>query len=270
MPSKERTRHTDQLVSGLVSVITPVYNSAAYLEACVASVQAQTYTDWELLLVDDASSDNSMQLIHSLAAKDARIRYFTNPQNQGAAFSRNLATREAKGEYIAFLDSDDLWEPEKLQLQIDKMQQSGNPVCFGSYIRIDEQDNELGIRIKAIPELTYNKQIRNNYIGNLTGIYNALELDKILAPNIRKRQDWAVWLEAIKRSGQPALGIQQDLARYRVGQASISSKKWKLLGYNFRFYKEFLQFSWLKSAGYTLLFLWEYFVHRPKWIEHYK
>ena len=83
MPSKDRTRHTDQLVPGLVSVITPVYNSGAYLEACVASVQAQTYTDWELLLVDDASSDNSMQLIHSLAAKDARIRYFTNPQNQG-------------------------------------------------------------------------------------------------------------------------------------------------------------------------------------------
>ena len=270
MPSKEKTRHTDQLVPGLVSVITPVYNSAAYLEACVASVQAQTYTNWELILVDDASTDNSLELVQSLCAGDARIRYYSNDKNQGAAFSRNLATQEAKGEYIAFLDSDDLWEPQKLQLQIDKMQESDNPVCFGSYVRIDGDGNELGIRIKAMPELSYSKQIRNNYIGNLTGIYNAAELDKILAPDIRKRQDWAVWLEAIKRSGQPAVGIQQDLARYRVGQASISSNKWKLLRYNFRFYREYLQFSGLKAMRYTVVFLWEYFVQRPKWIEHYK
>lgn len=269
MPSKEKTRHTDTPVVGLVSVITPVYNSAPYLKDCIQSVMAQTYTNWELLLVDDFSTDSSVDLIKSMARDETRIRFFCNTENQGAAYSRNLATRESNGEFIAFLDSDDVWEPNKLQIQIQQMQSQDNWVCYSNYIRVDERGEEVGIRILAMPELSYQKQIKNNYIGNLTGIYSVAKLDKIMAPDIRKRQDWAVWLEAIKRNGKPALGIDQDLARYRVGQNSISSRKWKLLGYNFQFYRSYLKFSWLKSIRYMGLFLWEYFLVRPRWIERY-
>ncbi|PQB05494.1 glycosyltransferase family 2 protein [Aureitalea marina] len=270
MPSKGRTKHIDDFVPGLVSVVSPVFNSAPYLQGCIQSVLDQTYTQWEMLLVDDASTDGSSQIMKKAAAMDKRIRIFFNQENQGAAHSRNKATEEAKGEYIAFLDSDDLWEPDKLNLQIQQMESTGNPVCFSNYIRIDEQGHELGIRIKAIPELSYQKQLRNNYIGNLTGIYRVSSIGKIMSPAIRKRQDWAVWLEAIRRSSTPALGLDHDLARYRVGQTSISSKKWRLLSHNYRFYREYLHFSGIKSFTYLLIFLWEYFLNRPRWIERYR
>ena len=119
----------------------------------------------------------------------------------------------------------------------------------------------------ALPSLSYQKQHTNNYIGNLTGIYHARSLGKIFSPNIRKRQDWAVWLEAIKKSGQVAVGIQEDLAFYRVRKGSMSSSKVKLVKYNFQFYRNYLKYSWGKSVVCLLRFFWEYFLVRPKYIK---
>lgn len=260
-----KKKHTNS--APLVSIITPLYNAESFIEQTLKSVQAQSYSHWEHIIIDDVSTDGSAAIVSSHAAKDGRISLHTNSENQGAAFSRNHATQIAKGDYIAFLDSDDLWHPEKLAIQIAFMQARDCAVSFTSYLHMDEAGNPLNKRIKALPKLSYKRQHSNNYIGNLTGVYHVPSIGKIMAPNIRKRQDWALWLSAIEKSGKPALGIQEDLAWYRIRANSISANKVKLVQYNFRFYRAFLGYSWLKSAGWLLRFFWEYFIVRPKHIE---
>ncbi|MBX2828726.1 MAG: glycosyltransferase [Flavobacteriaceae bacterium] len=251
----------------LVSIITPSYNAEAFITQNIESVLAQSYENWEHIIVDDASSDKTAVLIQSYAGKDDRIRWVVNPENRGAAYSRNLATEMAKGDYIAFLDSDDWWHPQKLESQIQFMNEHNLAVSFTSYLHMDESGAPLNKRIKALPLLPYKKQHANNYIGNLTGIYKCAEVGKIMAPPIRKRQDWAVWLEAIKKGGRPAMGLQEDLAYYRVRKGSISSNKWKLVKHNYQFYRKYLQYSSIKSALCMLRFFSEYFLQRPKQIE---
>ena len=266
MPLEEKKKHTNAN-HPLVSIITPLYNAASYIAKTIASVQAQTYTNWQLIIVDDLSNDNSLQIAQSLAINEHRITIIPQKTNQGAAVARNLATQKAKGTYIAFLDADDLWHPEKLEKQIAFMEAQDCAVSFTSYLHIDENGKSLNKRIKALKELSYRKQHRNNYIGNLTGVYNAAILGKINAPSIRKRQDWAVWLDAIKKSKKPALGIQEDLAYYRVHKASMSANKLHLVKHNFAFYKTFLGYNTIKASYNLVLFFWEYFVNRPKQIE---
>ncbi|RMA65974.1 glycosyltransferase family 2 protein [Ulvibacter antarcticus] len=254
----------------LVSIITPLYNAERFISETIISIQKQSYTNWELIIVDDLSTDTSVEIVENFSLEDKRIHLFKRDLNAGAAVCRNKATELAKGDFIAFLDSDDLWHPEKLQKQLQFMLDNDCNVSFTSYLHIDEAGTQLGKRIKALPKLSFKKQRLNNYIGNLTGIYNAAVLGKIIAPNIRKRQDWAVWLDAIEKSGKPALGLQEDLAYYRVRSGSISSDKLDLVKYNFKFYREYLGYSWPKSALYLLRFFFEYFFVRPKQIEAYK
>ena len=263
---KKPTSHTSQ---PLVSIITPLYNAARFIQACSASIKAQTYQNWEHIIVDDASTDGSLSLAQELASADSRIRVVTLSRNKGAAYARNKATELASGDYIAFLDADDLWHPEKLSKQITFMQKHNCAVSYTSYIQIDDEGNPLGKRINAMPSLTYSKQHKNNYIGNLTGVYNASLIGKISAPSIRKRQDWALWLEAIKRSSKEALGLQEDLAFYRIREGSMSANKVQLVKYNFKFYNQHLEYSWFKSAYWLGIFLMEYFFVRPKYIEIY-
>ena len=251
----------------LVSIITPLYNAEDYITTTLKSIQSQTYTHWEHIIVNDCSTDNSLHIVEELAKKDARIKIVTLSRNSGAAQSRNKATELATGDYIAFLDADDLWHPEKLEKQLQYMQENNAAVSYTSYVQINEVGEPLGKRIKALPTLSYQKQHSNNYVGNLTGIYKAAEIGKIIAPNIRKRQDWAVWLEAIKKSNRPAIGLQEDLAYYRMHEGSMSSNKLNLIKYNFKFYKEYLGYSWIKSFFNLLRFFYEYFFVRTKWIE---
>jgi len=250
----------------LVTIITPLFNAEKFIAQTLDSVHHQTYTNWEHILVDDASTDASVQIVEQKTQNDSRIQLIKLPKNKGAAFCRNHATTLANGDYIAFLDSDDLWHPEKLKRQLGFMTVNNCDVSFTSYVHIDETGESLGKRILALPKLSYKKQHRNNYVGNLTGMYQASTLGKILAPSIRKRQDWAVWLEAIKKSKSPALGLQEDLAYYRIREGSISANKLNLIKYNFQFYRS-LGHSWLASLGYLLRFFWEYFFVRPKHIE---
>jgi len=252
----------------LVSIITPLYNAEAYITNTIQSIQNQTYTHWEHIIVNDCSTDTSLHIVEELAKKDIRIKVVTLSRNSGAAQSRNKATELATGEYIAFLDADDLWHPEKLEKQLSFMQENNAAVSYTNYVHINEAGEPLGKRVKALPRLTYQKQHSNNYIGNLTGIYKASEIGRIIAPNIRKRQDWAVWLEAIKKGNRPALGLQEDLAYYRIREDSISSNKLNLVKYNFKFYKEYLGYTWIKSVFYLLRFFYEYFFVRIKWIEN--
>ena len=269
MHYEETIKPTKSEGKPLVTIITPLFNAEKFIAETITSVLDQTYTNWEHIVVDDASIDASVMVAKKTSNGDSRFKLIQLESNHGTAYCRNYATEHSQGEYITYLDSDDLWHSKKLERQIQLMEEKKLSVTFTSYLHIDEHGNPLNKRIKAIPSLSYKKQHRNNYIGNLTGVYNADTLGKIFAPNLRKRQDWAVWLEAIKRNKGPAIGIQEDLAFYRVRQDSISSNKIDLLKYNFKFYRVHLGYSWLKSLYCLGRFLIEYFFIRPKQIEHH-
>ena len=247
----------------LVSVITPTYNSEVFISETIESVRSQTYTNWELILVDDASSDTTVEILKKYATLDQRITFFLLEKNSGAAIARNMAIEKASGSFIAFLDADDLWKPEKLSTQISFMLKKDIAVSFSSYELMDEKGNSLGKMIKALPTVNYAKMLKSNYVGNLTGIYNADKLDKVYMPNIRKRQDWALWLKLIKKVGH-AHSIAEPLAKYRVRENSISSNKLNLLKYNYTIYRKALNFGAFKSSLYLIRFLIEHFFIKPQ------
>lgn len=252
--------------SPLVSVIMPAFNAEDFIEAAVNSVVSQKYSNWELFIIEDASPDATLSRAEELAKTDPRIKLLRNEENSGAGISRNKGIKAAQGDFIAFLDADDLWKPNKLQIQLEKMQEQNVSVCFSSYQQMNENGNSRNEIIEALPVLTYQKLLKSNYLGNLTGIYNAKKLGKIYAPEIRKRQDWALWIEAVKKGG-PAIGIQRCLAKYRVRKGSISGNKFEMLQYNFNIYHKVLGFNLLKSTGYMLIFLKEHFFIKPKQVK---
>ena len=243
----------------LVSIIMPAYNAAAFIAESIRSVQQQTFKNWELLVIDDASQDGTSEIVETLRAEDSRIKLHVLPTNQGAGFSRNIGIKAATGKYISFLDADDLWKTQKLEKQLQVMQQEDVQVCFSSYELMDEEGKKLQYKIRALKNLSFKKLKKANYIGNLTGMYNAAALGKIYCPLIRKRQDWGLWLLAVEKTGF-ARGIEEPLATYRVRQNSISGNKIEMLQYNYRVYREVLGYSSQKSLFWMLLFLWEQLV----------
>lgn len=254
-------------MQALVSIIIPAYNVEAFIAETIKSVQAQTYQNWEMLITDDLSHDQTRQVIKAFMKTDKRIKLFCLDNNQGPAVARNNSIKNAKGQFIAFLDADDIWYPQKLDVQVKAMLKSKTEVSFSSYQHIDEYGNNLNLTIQAMPSLSYTKLLKNNYIGNLTGMYDASKLGKIYNPQLKKRQDWCLWLQALQKSKKPALGIQQVLAKYRIRKNSISSNKLQLLKYNFQVYHQYLNYNLLKSMIYLLVFLAEYFLVRPKYIQ---
>lgn len=252
----------------LVSIITPTYNSQEFIRQTINSILDQSYKNWELILIDDASTDNSVEVINDYTSKHSYISLIQNKTNQGAGISRNIGINAAKGDFIAFLDADDLWLSNKLEVQIDLMLKNNLDVCFSCYDLMDEDGNKLYKRVNALSKLSYKKLLRSNYVGNLTGIYNCKSLGKIQSTELRKRQDWLLWLDAIKRSNKPATGIQESLALYRVRKNSMSSNKFDLIKYNFQVYNKGLGFSKIKSIGFFLLFLFEHFLIKPRQISN--
>ncbi|WP_037318214.1 glycosyltransferase family 2 protein [Salegentibacter sp. Hel_I_6] len=250
----------------LVSVIMPAFNAEDFIETAVNSVISQTYSNWELFIIDDASTDATFSIAKKLAKEDFRIKILQNQKNSGTGISRNKGIKAAQGDFIAFLDTDDHWKPKKLEIQLEIMQEEEAAVCFSSYLQIDENGNSRNEIIEALPILTYQKLLKSNYVGNLTGMYSVKKLGKIYAPEMRKRQDWALWLEAVEKGG-PAIGIQRCLAKYRVRKSSISGNKLEMLKYNFNIYHKFLGFNFLKSTGNMLVFLKEHFLVKKKQIK---
>ena len=208
--------------------------------------------------------DRTLEIILPYLRDFQRIKLLKNTSNSGAAISRNKGIQAANGDFIAFLDADDLWKPNKLEVQLSFMKNEDCDVCYSSYEQIDEDGSLLKKEVRALGTLKYGKLLKSNYIGNLTGIYNAKSLGRILSPDLRKRQDWLLWLSAIKKSGKPAKGIQESLAYYRVRNNSISSNKFKLLKYNYMVYKKGLGYSALKSMYWMLVFLNEHFFVKSK------
>jgi len=248
----------------LVSIITPTFNSQKFIEQTINSVLEQSYNNWELIIIDDGSSDKTVDTIKGYTSKHPNIFLIANKTNQGAGLSRNKGIQAAKGDFITFLDADDLWNPNKLDVQINTMIKNNLDVCFSSYDLINEKGNKLFRRVNALPVLSYKKLLKSNYIGNLTGIYNCRSLGKIESNELRKRQDWLLWLKAIKKSQKPAQGIQESLACYRVRKNSMSSNKFDLIKYNFQVFNKGLGYSKAKSLWYFIIFLFEHFLIKPR------
>ncbi|MBC2843846.1 glycosyltransferase family 2 protein [Winogradskyella flava] len=251
----------------LVSIITPMFNNADVIDKTINSVLNQTYENWELILVDDASSDNTIEKLTSITTDNSKIKLYKQRKNKGAAEARNLGTKMAMGDYIAFLDADDLWKENKLELQTNILSFGNSDVVFGSYELIDSGGESLKKKVNALKSLSYNKLLKANYIGNLTGMYNCSSLGKIYTKDLKKRQDWLLWLEALKRSEKPAIGISESLAYYRISQGSLSSNKISLIKHNFNIYRKGLEFSYIKSLFYLMVFLNEHIFVKQRLIK---
>lgn len=222
---------------GLVSVITPTYNCGAYIGETIASVQQQTYKNWEMIIVDDCSTDNTKEVVQQYAALDSRIHYYCLEKNSGAAIARTKAMEQAQGEYMAFLDSDDLWHKSKLKKQLKFMQIHDIAISCTSYEQIDEEGKALGKARKAIPRTNYNRMLLDCPVGNSTVMYNVEKLGKFEVPNIRKRNDDALWLTMLKKE-QYIYGLRSVLMHYRIRQDSISKNKFKVIRYHWILYRE--------------------------------
>jgi glycosyltransferase involved in cell wall biosynthesis len=201
----------------LVSIITPSYNCAKFVEEMIRSVQAQTYSNWELLFQDDCSTDETRQIVERFAADDERVKYECNAHNSGAAIARNNALRRAKGKWIAFLDSDDLWLPEKLERQVRFMEVNGFHFTYTCYSEIDGLSKETGKIVTGPMRVTKKRFLLYNWVGCLTVMYNREFIGLVQIEDVRKNNDYALWLKVGARTDCHLL--KECLAKYRRGRS---------------------------------------------------
>lgn len=243
---------------GLVSIITPSYNSAPFIAETIESILSQTYPYWELLITDDCSTDHSVKIIERYTQMDSRIKLFRLEKNCGAGVCRNYSISEAKGRFIAFCDSDDQWCPEKLEKQLTFMLKKDCALSYTSYMTCDENGNISDIIIGRKKE-TYFSMRCDDGIGCLTAIYDSQKVGKVFMPELRKRQDWGLWLTILRDCGV-AYGLKEPLAIYRIHSSSISRNKWSLIKYNLSVYRTVLGYSQIISyLFFFILFLPSYF-----------
>lgn len=212
------------MIDGLVSIIMPSWNTARFIAESIQCVVDQTYQKWELLIVDDCSTDNTDEVVEQFLS-DPRIKLFHNEHNCGAALTRNRAMREAKGEWIAFLDSDDLWMPEKLEKQISFMNENGYVFSYHEYVKIDEDNKPLNIYVTGPDTVDKHKMYHYDYIGQLTMMYSAKHFGLIQIKDIKKNNDYAIRLQLYKKPGTVCYLLKENLAQYRVRKKSISHDK---------------------------------------------
>ena len=241
----------------LVSVVMPTYNCGKYISKSIDSVIAQTMTDWELQIVDDCSTDNTAEIVGEYLERYPNIHYYKLPNNGGPAVARTEAIKRTTGKYVAFLDSDDLWMPEKLEKQVCFMQKTGAKFSATAYEQMDEEENNLHVVITPPKKTNYNKCIRlSNPIGNLTAMYDQEALGKIEVPTIRKRNDFAFWLQVLKKT-EYCYGMNEVLAVYRKGRKdSVSSNKMKLAKYHWQLYHEIEGHNMIRSLCEILFWAW--------------
>lgn len=237
---------------GLVSIITPIYNGEKYVAETIESVLKQTYPHWEMIIVDDGSKDNSAQIVRKFSDRDRRI-VLIQQSNGGAAAARNNGIRCAKGQYIALLDADDLWEPDFIESQLALMKEKKALLVHASYKRINEQSKEILRPFIAKKIVTYKQMQMTNHIACLTGLYDTSVYGKVYLHEELKslRDDYAYWLDIVKLVGQ-SYGNQKVLASYRVMASSTTGKKRKLIRTQFNFYYHYQNLGFWRSVFYTM------------------
>lgn len=246
----------------LVSIITPTHNSEKFVSETISCILDQTYLNWELLITDDCSTDDTCSIVESYVARDSRIKLFRLEKNSGAGEARNNSIEKAQGRFIAFCDSDDLWYPEKLEKQIAFMLGKSISFSYTNYEEISEEGDFLR-KVYAPDKVYYKQMLKVDYVGFLTAIYDVQHFGKVYMSPQRKRQDWILLLTILKKVDF-GYGLLEILASYRIRENSISSNKFILYKYIWKVYRVSQNFSRIKSSYYLFLYTVSYFYKRSK------
>lgn len=237
----------------MVSVIMPMYNSEKYIEVSIQSVINQTYPYWELIIVDDCSNDRSVNIVEKYVKLDKRLKLLNSKKNSGVAKSRNQGIKLAQGRYIAFLDSDDVWLPEKLKYQIEFMQEMQAPMSYTQYRHFTNEICNSGKIIDVELKISYKDLLKGNIIGCLTVMIDRKKIKDIYFSNY-KHEDYILWLYILKK-GFCAYGIKEDLARYRKSPNSLTGNKIKSFCWTWNVYRNREKLSPLKSLYYLFFYI---------------
>lgn len=233
----------------LVSIIMPSYNTGKYIGESIRSVLNQSYQNWELIIVDDASTDQTDEVIKRFS--DKRIHYIKNSKNSGAAVSRNLALNKASGHWIAYLDSDDLWKPKKLENQIYFMKKKGYSFSYTEYEEIDEQSRRIGVRVTGPQHISKYGMYNYCWPGCLTVMYDRNVVGEIQIIDIKKNNDYAIWLKAIRKTD--CWLLNESLAYYRKRNGSISNHNYfELVKWHYRLFRKAEKFGIIWSSICTI------------------
>ena len=232
----------------LISVIVPCYNMERFIADTIMSVQQQTYPNWELLMVDDSSTDGTADLIKTFSSNDARIRLFVKPTHSGIANSRNQCIEMAQGRYLAFLDADDRWRPDKLERQLSFMQERQVGFSYSAYELMDEEGKALGKTVPTAGNLDYEAYLRNTIIGCSTVMVDTQKVGKVVVPDFRTSEDTASWLDLL-RKGFKAYCIEQPLTSYRIRKHSASSNKLKASADLWKVYRQHERLPFFKAVA---------------------
>ncbi len=231
-----------------VSIITPVYNSSKFLEQTIQSVLNQKFTDWEWLITDDCSDDNSVEIIKT--TNDSRIKLIKAEKNGGAGHARNLSLENANGRFITFLDADDFWESDFLEEMVSFMKKENAELAYSNYARCDENLTPKIEDFKADKIVTFNNLLKTCRLSLLSSMYDSERVGKEFFPEGSKREDHVMWLNLLKKipEGKP---FPKTMAKYRMHSSSISRKKTNIMKDQYLVYKDYMKFSTLKSWYYT-------------------
>ncbi len=234
----------------LISIIVPVYNAEHFLADTIKTVQDQTYQNWEMILVDDYSKDNSIKVIQKAMKKDKRIKLFCQKQNGGAALARNRGIMEASGDYICFLDADDLWHKDKLQKQLNFMKENKCAFSFTGYQFVNVYGIKNGKKVWVPKKISYKDALKNTTISTITTMFNMYIIDKkdIMMPNV-KSEDTATWWQVLKKVNY-AYSINEILSYYRRSKNTSSSNKIKAVKQTWNLYRNVEKFNIIKSLYY--------------------
>jgi teichuronic acid biosynthesis glycosyltransferase TuaG len=238
----------------LISIVLPSYNSSKYISITIDSVLNQEYSNWELIITDDCSTDNTLEILNEYAQKENRIKIYKLEINSGAAMARNNCLKYCDSKFIAFIDSDDSWHKEKLGVQVAFMQKNNFPISFTSYKLVDESGEDLNRTIPVKISVDYDSYLKNTIIGMCTSMVNTNITGPLQFKNIRTRQDTYLWITLLKK-GFKAYGLDTVLASYRVRSNSISSNKFKAVKQVWKLYYEFENLGFFKASYYLVFYI---------------
>ncbi|NLB61862.1 MAG: glycosyltransferase family 2 protein [Clostridiales bacterium] len=236
-----------------VSIITPAYNCESFIGDAINSVIAQTFSDWEMIIVDDCSTDSTSIIIEKFLKVDSRIKYFRLEKNSGAAIARSKGIELGTGKYIAFLDSDDVFLPEKIKTQVEFMIKNDYPFSCTHYVHFSEMGERMNRIIKCKKRCDYNLCVWMNPRGTSTVMFEVAKLGREDFPQAEEREDYALWLKML-RQAKYIYGLQEVLPQYRIRNDSVSSNKFAMVKYLMRLYREHERFGVLRSAFHV--FMW--------------
>jgi glycosyltransferase involved in cell wall biosynthesis len=239
------------IASPLVSIVTPCYNAEIYIAQAIESVIAQTFTSWEMLIVDDCSSDNSNTIIQAYCREDTRIKCYATEKSSGSpAVPRNIGIEKAQGRFIAFLDSDDMWLPTKLEEQIPLFANVDTAIAYSYYEKMDAVGKRNNRIIKSADLTTYKELLKENIIGNVTAMYDIQKVNKMYFEQVG-HEDYLLWLTILKK-GYVARNTNTVTALYRISAYSVSANKLKAARWTWKIYRQREHLSLLRSVYYFL------------------